>query len=174
MFERGWFEQLLPVTEIAQRILRDINHSETLDMGLILNTIGSTYCEIGIPSKAKEYHTQVRHIRESLLPPRDPVISNILHNLAIDNAGYGDYKTAKELCATTISIREELPDETHRNYKAMALPKNYTTYCRILYLEGDLDSAENNGRKALELAQKNLGLHHQNTAQLVLTPTFCY
>lgn len=165
MFERGSFESLPSHLEIALRILDDINSRNTPLAGLILNTYRSMYTETGDAKLALEYHKQVRVIKEKLLPKRDPVVSNILHNLALDHPADGNYREAEVLCGETISTREELPDETHAWYKAHALPKNYTTYCRIFHMSGGLENAEITCRKALELALKGLGIKHQNTAQ---------
>jgi tetratricopeptide (TPR) repeat protein len=164
MFERGWFNDLMPYTEIAMQILKDIEESQTLEAALILNTIGITYVNLNKPSLSLEYNQRVLEIRRVLLPPEDPAVLNITHNLSYSYAGLGDFTKAKQYCGDALSIREKLPDAKYAWYKKTSLARNYITSCRIALLSGDIDAAEIYGRKAIELSENNMGVGHPHTA----------
>lgn len=170
MFERGRYSDLMPYTSVALDVLNHMNQSRSLDAGLILNTRGSTELETGRFPEAAEYLEDVLNIRKALLRRGDPVISNSMHNLSFALGCQGNYLEAAKICLETINIRESLPDAQYREWKLKALPKNYTTYCRLLHLLKDLDGAVYWGRKAIAIAHEGIGQRHQNTAQYVLPP----
>ncbi|XDG05458.1 hypothetical protein ABKA04_005073 [Annulohypoxylon sp. FPYF3050] len=170
MFERGWFKDLLPYSEIAIKLLKDMNKLQTLEGALIINTIGVTCIAIGKPSESLEHNQKVFDIRKSLLPPTDPALLNSLHNVSYSYAGLGDYVKAKQLCKEALTSRENLPDSTYGWYKKASIPRNYVSYCRISFLSGDMDSAELYGMKAVELAEAT----QRNKPHAALTATSCY
>ncbi|KAK0639877.1 hypothetical protein B0T16DRAFT_395525 [Cercophora newfieldiana] len=166
-----------PTRTWLSKFLRDIDEAQSLQAGLILNTIGSYHIETFDPPNAVEQHLQVLQIRQKLLPPGDPVVSNILHNLAIDYGAMGDYAKAKKHCEAALAIRENLPPTKHNVwYQGQCLPKNYTTHCRILFLAGELAEAETVGRKAVAKSEETETSEHIPTTDLLTAglPTRAY
>lgn len=170
MFEKAWYGDILPYTTIALSILQDMDMSQSLDAALILNTIGSLHQQTRNSALALSNFQKVLEIRTQFLPPKDPVLSNTLHNLASTYGAVGDYATANELCDRALEIRETLLDPTPEmeKFKRRALPINCTTKARILLLAGDLDEAEVFGRKAVEGCRGAFGDEHYLTTQYAL------
>jgi len=166
MFEKGAYGDILQYTQIALAVLNDIDLAQSLEAALILNTIGNYHLETRDFSKALENTTQVLAIREKILPPDDPIVSNTLHNLAYVYGGLRDYEKANQECDRALNIREKLP-ETEKNawFKRRSLPVNYTTKCRCLFLIRDLEGAEIFGRKAVQACSEAFQPKHYLTTQ---------
>ena len=165
MQEKGKFEQLLPIVDIATKIIHSIGEEDSLLMGEIYNTLGNVYLEIGNFVKCEENFLKVKEIREKSCPSGHPAVANIFNNLSLAKTALGHFQEAADLSYRVIQMRESLDNVQYQSYKQNTLPINYANLCRILYTMGSLSQAAEMGEKAVELAKQAFGLKSKNTAQ---------
>jgi len=149
--------------EILDKGAREVERGlekQPLTRARMMDSIGLVYKKLGLYKQADPLLTRARELREQTLGPRDPVVADSLHGLALLRVEEGRLDEAGGLEERALGIRRESLGEADP-----AVAESRQLLGRIAYQQGRLPQAETLVRDALAGREKALGPQHPDVAE---------
>ncbi|MDH4197968.1 MAG: serine/threonine-protein kinase, partial [Candidatus Aminicenantes bacterium] len=127
--------------EVLDKGAREVERgleNQPLTRARMMDSIGLVYEKLGLYKQAEPLLTRARELREQTLGPRDPVVADSLHGLALLRVEEGRLDEARGLEERGLGIRRESLGEDDP-----AVAESRHLLGRIAYQQGDLATAEN-------------------------------
>jgi serine/threonine protein kinase/Tfp pilus assembly protein PilF len=154
--------EALTVPEIlkrgAEKVSRDLAN-EPEAQAKLLDTLGSVYCTLGMPTEARPLLEKALELRQHLLPKDHPDLAATLHNLAWLRHMTGDYDAAERLYREALAIRR-----SHAETDPLAPA---STLFNLGWLLADLEdfvAAADSFKEAVDLRLAALGPDNRDVA----------
>jgi nucleoside phosphorylase/tetratricopeptide (TPR) repeat protein len=134
------------------------HEQETLQVATCQNDLAMVYKKQERFREAETLYLRSLAIREKLLGPHDPFLSEILNNIAVLYRSWGKYPQAEEYYLRSHHIKEQIYEPDHPR-----MATSYNNLATVYEAQGKYPEACSYYQKAIGICERKLGPDHPNT-----------